>query len=582
MSNIKLIENELWKVANDLRTNSQLWLQQFSEPVLGLIFLKYADIKFWLADTIIQQKLSQSAWPRWPRPATKEDYLAENVIYLPRWCRYADALNQPESNNMWEIMNTIMRTIEQENPDIAGILPKSYHTLHNQVKENNDLVKSLLKAFNSNLMNSLKWDVFGNIYEYFLGKFALAEWQDWGEFFTPRSLVSLIVHILEPKSWKVYDPACGSGGMFVQSFDYAKLTHNNNDIETMKSLRTYGQDKNENYVRLCKLNLAIHGISGSVAQGISYYDNNFKSKHDFDYVLANPPFNNSGIDGKKLENNNMYDYGIPSVDNANYLWIQLFLNSLNDTGRAWFVMGNNASDARHSEQEIRANIIKDHVVDVMIAVWPNMFYNVTLPCTLWFFDKAKKHTDRKDTVLFINAKNIYRQIDRAHREYTEEQVMYISQIVRLYRWDTSMNFTDYLAEQNENIKAELKDYETELANIKKNDETFKAISESIRELNDRLSINASLLEEYQNNFADWYHDILWLCKVASISEIESNSRSLNPWRYTWVAKDDTSNEDLKEQFESSYTEYVSLSQEAKEFETKIITNGQDLLNSREA
>jgi type I restriction enzyme M protein len=222
------------------------------------------------------------------------------------------------------------------------------------------------------------------------------------------------------------------------------------------------------------------------------------------------------------------------------------------------------------------------VVDVMIAVWPNMFYNVALPCTLWFFDKAKKHMDRKDTVLFINAKNVYRQIDRAHREYTEEQVMYISQIVRLYRWDTSVKFLSYLEDQNTQIQQELVDYEAELATLRKTDDSYKAISESLRELNDRLSINAALKTEYETNFSDWYHDILGLCKVATIDEIESNSRSLNPGRYTWVAKDNTSDEDLKEKFESAYTEFAQLSEQAKILETTIIANGQDLLNSREA
>jgi type I restriction enzyme M protein len=581
MSNIKLIENDLRKVANNLRTNSQLWLQQFSEPVLGLVFLKYADIKFGLADAVIQEELTKSAWPRWPRKAQKDDYISKNVIYLPAWCRYADALNQPESNNMGEIMNDIMRRIEEENPDIKGILPKTYHTLHNEVQTNNELIFSLLKAFNSEMMNNLKGDVFGNIYEYFLGEFALAEWQGWGEFFTPRSLVKLLVNILEPISGTIYDPACGSWGMFVQSFDFAKLRHNNDDIETLKSLITYGQDKNESYVKLCKLNLAIHGIQGKVSQWVSYYDNPYESKGKFDFVIANPPFNISEIDNAKLEHNDIYDYGVPSVNNANYLWIQLFLNSLNPTGRAGFVMGNNASDARNSEQTIRAKIIQDHVVDVMIAVWPNMFYNVTLPCTLWFFDKRKVWTDREDKVLFINTKDIFRQIDRAHREYTEEQIAYITYIVKLYRWETDASFTIYLQAQNTAIELEIKELITLLETTKKNTDEFKSITESLKELNDRLAINAQLQSEYETNFTNWYRDILWLCKAASTSEIESNSRSLNPWRYTWVAKDDTSDVDLKAQFESAYTEFVKLSWEASELENKIISNGQDLLTTRE-
>ncbi len=582
MSNIKLIENDLRKVANNLRTNSQLWLQQFSEPVLGLVFLKYADIKFGLADAIIQEELTKSAWPRWPRQAQKDDYLAQNVIYLPAWCRYADALNQPASNDMGEIMNNIMRRIEEENPDIKGILPKTYHTLHNDVQTNTDLIFSLLKAFNSEMMNNLKGDVFGNIYEYFLGEFALAEWQWWGEFFTPRSLVKLLVNILEPISGTIYDPACGSWGMFVQSFDFAKLRHDNNDIETLKSLRTYGQDKNESYVKLCKLNLAIHGITWPVTQWVSYYDNPYESKGKFDFVIANPPFNISEIDTAKLENNDIYDYWIPSVNNANYLWIQLFLNSLNDTGRAWFIMGNNASDARNSEETIRSKMIRDGVVDVMIAVWPNMFYNVTLPCTLWFFDKRKKQSDRKDKVLFINAKNIFRQIDRAHREYTEEQIAYITHIVNLYRWEVTVDFVSYLTTQNTLIQAEIDDLTTTLETARKNTDEFKSITESLKELNDRLTINAQLKTEYETNFSNWYADILWLCKVANISDIENNSRSLNPWRYTWVAKDDTSDEDLKENFASAYTEFVELSSQAKILETTIIANGQNLINSREA
>jgi type I restriction enzyme M protein len=280
----------------------------------------------------------------------------------------------------------------------------------------------------SSVSADIEGDAFGKIYEYFLGKFAMAEGQHGGEFFTPTSLVKLIVSVIEPFHGKILDPACGSGGMFVQSAEFVK-EHQKRAID---EISIYGQEKTRETVNLCKMNLAVHGLSGDVLQGNSYYEDLHDMVGKFDFVMANPPFNVDRIDKERIKNDrNRFPFGMPSVDNGNYLWIQLFYSALNDKGRAGFVMANSASDARASELELRKKLTEQKVVDVIIAIGSNFFYTVTLPCTLWFLDKGKKNTDRKDKVLFIDARKIYTQIDRAHREFTPEQ-MYLSQILFVF------------------------------------------------------------------------------------------------------------------------------------------------------
>ena len=315
-----------------------------------------------------------------------------------------------------------MSAIEDHNPDLKGVLPKVYGTLPN------DVLVELLRTLNS-LADDIEGDGFGLVYEYFLGQFAMAEGQGGGEFFTPTSIVKLIVEILEPFHGKIYDPACGSGGMFVQSADFVARHKRNPGSE----LSIYGQEASRRTVPLAKMNLAVHGLGGDILEGNTYYEDRHDSVGNFDFVMANPPFNVNKVDKAKLEDDPRFRLGLPSTDNANYLWIQAFYSALNDTGRAGFVMANSASDARGSEMEIRRKLIEDGVVDVIVAVGTNMFFTVTLPVTLWFLDKAKRHGPRADQVLFIDAREIYNTIDRAHRDWTPQQSEFLANIVRLWR-----------------------------------------------------------------------------------------------------------------------------------------------------
>lgn len=512
------IEKRLWESADQLRANSRLKSSEYSVPALGLIFLRFADHRFTIAKNEMETQHRDTGSRR---GTTKADYQARGVLYLPEEARFSYLLNLSEGENIGKAINDAMRAIEGQNEDLKDVLPKTYNRLEN------DVLVTLLKIFSSIPMN-IEGDVFGKIYEYFLGKFAMAEGQRAGEFFTPTSLVRLIVEVIEPYHGRIYDPACGSGGMFVQSARFVERHQKNPSTE----ISIYGQEKVAETVRLCKMNLAVHGLSGDIRQGNTYYEDIHNSVGKFDFMMANPPFNVNGVDKEKIRDDKRFLHGIPKPDNANYLWIQVFLSALNAKGRAGFVMANSASDARQSELEIRKKIMEDQVVDVMIAIGSNFFYTVTLPCTLWFFDKGKKQTNRRDKVLFIDARNFYRQIDRAHREFTPEQTEFIANIVRLYR----------------------------------------------EELIETDSGSKSLMEE---NFPkDTYHDIPGLCKVAIIEEIIEQGYSLNPGRYVGVTKKKEEDSDFYERLEELNEELEKLTIEAHQLEEIISANVAELLGKR--
>ncbi|MBI2557119.1 MAG: SAM-dependent DNA methyltransferase, partial [Planctomycetes bacterium] len=412
------IEKKLWEAADQLRANSELSAQEYSVPVLGLIFLRYADHKF----TVIEKEIKKNQPVGSRRKISKADYQAKGVMYLPDGSRYSYLLNLPEGRNIGKAVNDAMKVIESENEELKGVLPQTY------TRFENDVIVALLKRF-SNIPMDIEGDVFGKIYEYFLGEFAMSEGKKGGEFFTPTSLVKLIVEVIEPFHGRIYDPAGGSGGMFVQSAKFVER----HKKKASSEISVFGQEKTAETIRLCKMNLAVHGLSGDIKQGNTYYEDIHNSIGKFDFVMANPPFNVNGVDKEKLKGDKRFPFGLPKPDNANYLWIQIFLSALDESGRSGFVMANSASDARQSELEIRQKMIEGNVVDVMIAIGSNFFYTVTLPCTLWFLDKGKKKTDRKDKVLFIDTRHIYNQIDRAHRDFLPEQIEFISNIVRLYR-----------------------------------------------------------------------------------------------------------------------------------------------------
>lgn len=513
------IEKRLWASADEMRANSGLKSSEYSVPVLGLIFLRYADHRF----SIAEKELAGQGSGR--RVIGKEDYQAKGVMYLPPTARFSHLLAMPEGQNIGKAINEAMKAVEAENEDLKGVLPKTFNRI-----ENTTLV-SLLKTF-SMIPMDVEGDTFGKIYEYFLGHFARAEGQKGGEFFTPTSLVELIVQVIEPFHGRINDPASGSGGMFVQSAAFIKAHKKNPSVE----ISVYGQERVEETRHLCLMNLAVHALSGDIRQGNSYYEDPHESLEKFDFVMANPPFNVDKVDKEKIKDDPRFPFGMPRTDNANYLWIQLFYSSLNAKGRAGFVMANSAADARQSEMEIRKQLLQAHAVDCIIAIGPNFFYTVTLPCTLWFFDKGKAKTDRKDKVLFIDARHIFRQVDRAHRKFSPKQVEYIANIVRLYR-----------GEQPELAAGE--------------DDEFPGTDPDLKETFPKLK----------------YADVAGLCKVATLKEIEAQGWSLNPGRYVGVADKGEDDFIFSERLEELNEELEVLNSEARELEERIGGNVAKLL-----
>ncbi len=518
VSSYGYVEKRLWGAADELRANSKLKSSEYSVPVLGLIFLAYADQKF----AVAEQEIAAQGKGRRREPG-RVDYQAKGVLYLPEQTRLKTLLNLPEGANIGSKINEAMKAIEEENPDLKGVLPRTYNRI-----ENSTLVE-LLKLISS-IPDSIEGDAFGKIYEYFLGKFAMAEGQKGGEFFTPTCLVRLIVEIIQPFHGRIFDPACGSGGMFVQSAHFIEEHKNNPSAE----LSIFGQERVAETVRLCKMNLAVHGLGGDIREENTYYNDlhecvDRQGRGRFDFVMANPPFNVDRVDKDRLKEDPRFPFGLPKPDNANYLWIQNFYAALNETGRAGFVMANSASDARGSEMDIRRKIIEDRAVDVMVAIGSNFFYTVTLPCTLWFFDKGKRKSPRKDLVLFIDARHIYNQVDRAHREFLPEQIEFLANIVRLYRGGKP----------------------------------------------ERLHGGDTLTKEHFPKGK--YLDIPGLCKVAAIAEIEAQGWSLNPGRYVGVADREADDFDFAERLEELNEELETLNTEAHELESRIAENVASIL-----
>lgn len=437
---LKQLEDDLWKSADDLRANSDLKSNEYSTPVLGLIFLRFADNRYRQYEPAIQQAYNSLKGGRREK-SMHEIALEQCGFYLPNHARYDYLLNLPEQENIAEALKAAMVAIEKYKPDLEGVLPQDeyFRLVRGQDKT---IPNRLLKNF-ANIPPDASGDMFGQIYQYFLAKFALAEGQGGGEFFTPDSVVRLMVEIVEPIRGKLFDPACGSGGMFVWSGKYVRERAEEIGIDP-NDFVVYGQEKTLETVKLAKMNIAVNGLRGEVRQANTYYEDAFGSFEDFNCVLANPPFNVDDVNLSRVELDQRFNtYGIPrkktkakkkdqgteTVPNANYLWINLFATSLKPGGRAGLVMANSASDARHSEADIRQTLVEQNLIYGMLTLPSNMFYTVTLPATLWFFDRGKPD----DKILFIDARNVFTQVDRAHREFSPEQVSNLAIISHLRR-----------------------------------------------------------------------------------------------------------------------------------------------------
>jgi len=516
MTNRKQLHERLWAAAEQLRANSSLKLNEISEPILGLIFLKFADVRFRRA-VIETEAVREKIVGRKP-PITPDNYKQNGVPFIPEKASYSYLMSLPESENIGKAINDAMKSIEEENRELAGILPQNYTALSSKTAENSRILLTLLKNFNQ-IPDDIEGDAFGGIYEYFLGEFARSEGAKGGEFFTPQSIVKLLVEIIEPYHGKIYDPACGSGGMFVQSAKFVAKHKTYRPI--MEEIHIYGQEKGESNLKVSKMNLAIHGLSGKIELANSFYEDLHKSIGQFDFVLANPPFNVKGkdknkqvvIDSARLQGDQRYNYGLPltgknEISNANYLWMQMFASALNEKGRAGFVMANSASDAGNKEKEIRQKMVEAGFIDVIISVGANMFMNATLSCTLWFLDKRKLGSERQNKVLFINVQDIFTPVpnERVYRYWTDEQIDEISAIVRSYRGEDG---------------------------------------------------------------AGKYKDIKGRCKVASLEEIFANDNSLNPGRYVEIVENEIDDADFETRMKELMGDFSTLTKDAHELENKI-------------
>ena len=429
MINIRKLETELWEAADLLRADSKVTSQEYCMPVLGLIFLRYAysRFKFVEADILKDRPVRNGR----VLPVEAADFKTKSAIFLPEEARYDYLLNLPDNIDMGQAINHAMELIEEQSAQLKGILPKNYTILQN------DLLRELLRIFNNSAFNKMKDDIIGRIYEYFLNKFAPAVASDDGVFFTPKSLVRMIVNIIEPSHGTVLDPACGSGGMFVSSADFIEQYGTNANT----AMTFFGQEKVDYNAKLCIMNMAVHGLNAKIVSGDeanSFYHDAHNLEGSCDYVMANPPFNVDKVKSETAQNAGRLPFGLPGVNknkeigNANYLWISYFHAYLNETGRAGFVMASSATDSQGKDKDIREKLVGTGDVDVMLSVGNNFFYTKSLPCTLWFFDKAKRE-ENKDKVLFIDARNYYTVVDRTLNEWNEWQMKNLNAIVWLYR-----------------------------------------------------------------------------------------------------------------------------------------------------
>lgn len=567
---LKQLKDNLWHSADVLRAGAHLAANKYGQPILGLIFLRYADILFKQHKDAIEAEYNEYKGSRMEK-SMKEIAIEHCGFYLPE-CAYYDYIHDaPDDANKATLVKKAMEAIEDENPSMLGVLPKEVYA-QLVPEEEPELLSNIVRIF-KDIPENCTVDIFGEIYEYFLGNFALAEGKDGGTFYTPATVVRYMVEVLnpEPGDKKFLDPACGSGGMFVQAARYMHR-HNASETDQMK-FRCYGVEKEPDTVKLAKMNLLLNNVRGEITEANTFYSDPYNAVGNFDYVMANPPFNVDEVDYSRVADDARFNtYGVPrnktksskkksdkkeTVPNANYLWIGHFATALNENGKAALVMANSASDAGKSEYEIRKKLIEAGIISQMVTLPSNMFSSVTLPATLWFFDKHKAQTDKKDEILFIDARNIFTQVDRAHRKFSDEQIKNLGIITRLYNGDT------------EAFAALLSEYQNELNNApeESDDKEIKTKAywqSQLNWLNERFPDGA-------------YRDVIGLCKAAKLDGedgIIDQDYSLNAGRYVGVVIEDDgmTEEEFKETMLGLNRELTELNNEAKELEAQIAEN----------
>ena len=619
MINIRKLEAELWESADLLRAGSKLTSNQYCMPVLGLIFLRYAYSRFKKVEAeILKDRPSRGGRVM---PVEASDFSAKSALFLPKEAQYEYLVNLPENiasaglinkdghpmNSLGEVVNNAMQLIEAQSEQLTGVLPKSYTDF------SDELLAELLRIFNNSALDDVGGDIIGRIYEYFLSKFAPVVASDDGVFFTPKSLVKMIVNIIEPKQGVLLDCACGSGGMFVQSGDFVNAA----GMNANSTMTFYGQEKVEYNAQLCLMNMAVHGLMGVIKSGDeanTFYHDAHNLNGCCDYIMANPPFNVDKVKAESCENAGRLPFGLPSVNknkevgNANYLWISYFYSYLNEHGRAGFVMASSATDSQGKDKDIREKLIKTGHVDVMISVGNNFFYTKSLPCSLWFFDKAKGEAIR-DKVLFIDARNYYTVVDRTLNEWSEWQLKNLNAIVWLYRGETD-KYTALLQEYHHYLHDEAEAAENDDLKEAVYQESFADIVSALKEKLSTLRKAAkaeveaagkrdkkSVQQEYDDRVAyienmlnvakeaHWlyekfgdgvYADVLGLCKLATIAEIEEKGWSLTPGAYVGVAPVEDDGIDFAERMAEIHRELLSLQAESNDLMNTISMNMKEM------
>ena len=600
MINIRKLENELWEAADALRAGSKLTSNQYCMPVLGLIFLRYAYSRFKLVEAeILKDRPMRNGRVM---PVEASDFKAKSALYLPVEAQYDYLLNLPEDikgaaltskdgqvmTSLGEVVNNAMALIEDQSAQLTGILPKNYTDF------SDELLAEILRIFNNSALDEVGGDIIGRIYEYFLNKFAKNIASDDGVFFTPKSLVKMIVNVLEPTHGTLFDPACGSGGMFIQSGDFV----NSHGMNANSAMTFYGQEKVEYNAQLCLMNMAVHGLTGIIKsgdEGNSFYNDSHQLDGCCDYIMANPPFNVDKVKSESTQAAGRLPFGMPGINknkeigNANYLWISYFYSYLNDTGRAGFVMASSATDSQGKDKDIRESLIKTGAVDVMVSVGNNFFYTKSLPCSLWFFDKAKPETI-KDKVLFIDARNYYTVVDRTLNEWTEWQLKNLNAIVWLYRGEvekytellneyrrtlgedkTFAEYIEALSEQVKAIEAEGKQAAAD-AGRGKGKKVQQEYDEKVEAVKEILSIAQEAQWLYEKFGDGEYVDVPGLCKIAYITNeakgdndgvsIEDKGWSLTPGAYVGVAPVEDDGVNFEERMAEIHKELLALQQES--------------------